>query len=280
MNADTRARVEAFRRALELAAYERSGEPVPSVWHTFLASFPRGCCELASQTLTEYLKEDGSNLHPYVIGMKWNEGPDAHGHVFVALDGEYIDLTLDQFDGYDDQIVVEPVEYGGQIAGFIQKVRDQGGTLSTRELTFDGIPDQAWNLYAWLKEVADDLLAASGQGRAPDSMPLLVSTEIQPQYRAGAVAGPSDTDTQVTVQKKRRPMTHVGTITECYQPREVRLRETDTQWVSECGLRFRKATGAAAGSGVWSANRLDLKSIRKIQPAQKEEDLNETSNEG
>lgn len=96
-------------------------------------------------------------------------------------------------------------------------------------------------------------------------MPLPVSTEVLPQYRAGAVAGPSDTAAHATEQKKRRPMTHVGTITECYQPREVRLRETDTQWVSECGLRFRKATGAAAGSGVWSANRLDLKSIREIQ---------------
>lgn len=96
-------------------------------------------------------------------------------------------------------------------------------------------------------------------------MPLLVSTEVLPQYRAGAVAGPSDKVTHVTEQKKRRPMTHVGIITECYRPREVRLRETDTQWVSECGLRFRKATGAEAGSGVWSANRLDLKSIRKTQ---------------
>lgn len=165
MNADTRARVGAFRRALELAAGERSGEPVLSAWRTFLASFPLGCCELASQTLAEYLTGDGSNLHPYVIGMKWNEGPDAHGHVIVALDGEYIDLTLDQFDGYDDRIVAEPVESGGQIAAFIQKVRAHGGTLSTRELTFDGIPDQAWKLYAWLKEVADDLLAASGQDR-------------------------------------------------------------------------------------------------------------------
>lgn len=265
MNADTRARVEAFRRALELAAGERSAEPVPFVWRDFLRAFPLGCCELASQTLAEYLTENGSNLHPYVIGMQWNEGPDAHGHVIIALDGEYIDLTLDQFDGYDDRIVVEPVEYGGQIAGFIQKVRAHGGTLSTRELTFDGIPDQACNLYAWLKEVADELLAASGQGRAPDSMPPPVSTEVLPQYRAAAVAGPSDTATHVTAQKKRRPMTHVGTITECYQPREVRLRETDTQWVSECGLRFRKATGAATGSGVWSANRLDLKSIREIQ---------------
>ncbi|HDH7817936.1 TPA: hypothetical protein QHS21_004111 [Klebsiella michiganensis] len=161
--------------------------------------------------------------------------------------------------------MAEPIESGGQIAGFIQTVRAHGGTLSTRELTFDGIPDQAWKLYAWLKEVADELLAASGQGRAPDSMPLLVSTEILPQYRAAAVAGASDTATQVTGQKKQRPMTHVGIITECYRPREVRLRETNTQWVSECGLRFRKDTGAAAGSGAWSANRLDLKSIREIQ---------------
>ncbi|KAA0260926.1 hypothetical protein [Hafnia alvei] len=176
MNADTRARVEAFRRALELAAYERSAEPVPSVWRDFLRAFPLGCCELTSQTLAEYLTEDGSNLHPYIIAMAWTENAGYHGHVIVALDGEYIDLTLDQFDGYDDRIVVEPVESGGQIAGFIQKVRAHGGTLSTRERTFDGIPDQAWKLYAWLKEVADDLLAASGQGRAPDSMPLPVST--------------------------------------------------------------------------------------------------------
>lgn len=246
MNADTRARLEAFRRALEQAA----GEASLSAWRDILKDFPAGCCELASQTLAEYLTEDGSNLHPYVIGMQWDDGPDRHGHVIVALDGEYIDLTLDQFDGYDDWIVAEPIESGGQLGSFMQRVRSQGGTFSTRERTFDGIPDQARDLYAWLKEVADDLLAASGQGRAPDSMPQLVSTEVLPQYRAGAVAGPSDTATQVSGQKKRQPMTHVGIITECYRPREVRLRETRTQWVSECGLRFRKSTGAAVGSGV------------------------------
>ncbi len=64
MNADSRARVEALRRALELADYERSAEPVPSVWRDFLRAFPRGCCELASQALAEYLTEDGSNLPP------------------------------------------------------------------------------------------------------------------------------------------------------------------------------------------------------------------------
>lgn len=265
MRADTRAHVEAFRCALEMAARKRSGEPVPSVWRDCLKDFPRGCCELASQTLVQYLKDHNKKLFPCVIGMQWDDGPDRHGHVIVALDGEYIDLTLDQFDGYDDWIVAEPVESGGQIAAFMQMVRDQGGTLSTRELTFDGIPDQAWELYAWLKEVADSLLTASGQDRIPGSMSPLVSTEILPQYRDRTVAAPSDKTTHITEQKKQQPMTHVGIITECYRPREVRLRETGTRWVSECGLRFRKSTGAEVGSGVWSANRLDLKSIRKIQ---------------
>ncbi|HBC5673686.1 TPA: hypothetical protein KEV01_003867 [Citrobacter koseri] len=162
--------------------------------------------------------------------------------------------------------MAEPIESGGQIAAFMQKVRDQGGSLTTRKLTFDGIPDQAWKLYAWLKAVADGLLTESGQDRKPGSMPPLVSTEILPQYRDRTVAAPSDKATHVTEQKNRQPMTHVGIITECYRPREVRLRETRTWWVSECGLRFRKSTGAAVRSGVWSANRLDLSSVREIKP--------------
>lgn len=60
-------------------------------------------------------------------------------------------------------------------------------------------------------------------------------------------------------------MTHEETISECYRPRKVRLRETKTQWISECEKRFRKSTGAAVGSGVWSSHRLDLRSIREIQ---------------
>jgi len=38
MRADTRARVKAFRRALELAAGERADEPVPSIWRDLLGS--------------------------------------------------------------------------------------------------------------------------------------------------------------------------------------------------------------------------------------------------
>ncbi|EGI16428.1 conserved hypothetical protein [Escherichia coli M605] len=124
MNVDTRACVETFRRALELAACERSAKPAPSVWHDVVKDFPDGCCELASQTLVQYLIGHNEKLFPYVIGMQWDDGPDRHDHVIVALDGEYTDLTLDQFDGYHDRIVAEPVESGGQNAGFIHKVRN------------------------------------------------------------------------------------------------------------------------------------------------------------
>jgi len=266
MRAEIQARVRAFRQALELAAGERAGEPIPYRWRAYLADFPHGCCELASQTLVEYLKEYDDTLFPYVIALQWTENDDLHGHVFAALDGEYIDLTLDQFDGYDDWIVAEPIESRGTLGAFLQKVRRLEGTITTREVTLDVIPGNSHELYGWLKASADSLPPASGQGRALGSMPLLVSTEILPQYRTGTVAGASDKATHVTEQTNRQPMTHVGTITECYRPREVRLRATKTMWISECGLRFRKATGAAVGSGVWSANRLDLSSIREIRP--------------
>ena len=47
MTPETEARVKAFRQALERAV----DEPVLSTWSGYLKAFPRGCCELASQTL-------------------------------------------------------------------------------------------------------------------------------------------------------------------------------------------------------------------------------------
>lgn len=60
-------------------------------------------------------------------------------------------------------------------------------------------------------------------------------------------------------------MTHAGIISEHYRLREVKLRETKKQWISECGLWFRKSTGTAVGSGAWSLRRFDLTCIRKFQ---------------
>lgn len=258
MSTDTRTLVKAFRRALELAA----DEPVLSAWRGHFGSFPAGCCEMASQTLVRYLMEHNEKLFPYVIGMDWRVKTQDYGHVIVALNGDYIDLTLDQFPGYDDWIVAEPIESGGQLGTFLRTIRNRGGTFSTRKLTFDGIPDDALKLYDWLKATADSLLPETA---LPCSAPKPLSMEIPAKYRDRAMNGPSDNISHAPGKKKRQPMTHVGTITECYRPREVRLRETSTWWVSECGLRFRKTTGAAVGSGVWSADRLDLKSIREIK---------------
>ncbi|MNB66340.1 hypothetical protein D3C81_169150 [compost metagenome] len=265
MNAENALRVKAFRQALELAAGERATEPVPALWRDDLKWFPLGCCELASQTLVLYLMDHDNNRFPGVIGMQWDDGPERHGHVIVALDGEYIDLTLDQFDGYDDWIVAEPIESGGQLGSFIQKVRSLGGTFWTRKVTLDVIPGDGHQLYGWLKATADSLLTAESGNGMSGSQPALVSTEILAEYRNWSPAGSSAKAAHAPEKKRRPQMTHEGTITECYKPRHVRLRETSTWWISECGLRFRKSTGAAVGSGVWSADRLDLKSIREIK---------------
>jgi hypothetical protein len=64
MRAEIEARVKAFRKALELAAGERAGESVPSLWRDDLKLFPLGCCELASQTLVQYLRGHDKKLFP------------------------------------------------------------------------------------------------------------------------------------------------------------------------------------------------------------------------
>ncbi|MEG9672616.1 hypothetical protein V6X57_24585 [Serratia bockelmannii] len=183
MRAETRARVEAFRQALELAAGERSGEPIPAHWRGYLTDFPAGCCELASQTLVRYLRDHDDKLFPYVIATSKIENGGMKGHVFVALDGDYIDLTMDQFDGYDDWIVAEPIASGGTLDTFLQKVRRLEGTITTREVTLDVIPGDGHRLYGWLKKTADGLLAAAGQNVKPEPLPVLVSRDIHPDYR-------------------------------------------------------------------------------------------------
>ncbi|HDQ3658533.1 TPA: hypothetical protein P8A54_004812, partial [Escherichia coli] len=55
MNADTWTRLQAFRHALELTSCEAS----LTAGYDHLKDFPAGCSELASQTLTDYLTEDG-----------------------------------------------------------------------------------------------------------------------------------------------------------------------------------------------------------------------------
>jgi hypothetical protein len=90
-------------------------------------------------------------------------------------------------------------------------------------VTLDVISHEGHILYGWLKATADNLLAASEQDGNTARMPQLISTDILPQYRAGAEVDSSDTPLGSLKKKKRKTMTHVGIITECYQPREVEL---------------------------------------------------------
>lgn len=101
--------------------------------------------------------------------------------------------------------------------------------------------------------------------------PLMSEDEFVRQGMNRLCGDSSDKEHPVPDEKNRMPMTHKGIMTEFYRPRLVRLRETRTMWISECGRRFRKSTGIATGSGVWSPYRLDLSSIREIQPGENKE---------
>lgn len=182
MNNEIRQRIHAFRQALEQAASACSVDPSLVGWHNFIRDFPLGCCELASQTLVRYLREHDKHRFPCVISMDWSEGAEGHGHVIVALDGDYIDLTLDQFPGYDDYIEAEPIESGGKMAAFIQHVRRLGGSFTMHELSLDGIGDESEKLYSWLKESADRMLPVAAEAEA--GCP--VSRDILAEYRDNA----------------------------------------------------------------------------------------------
>ncbi|PUL25134.1 hypothetical protein B1M68_25725, partial [Salmonella enterica subsp. enterica serovar Dublin] len=82
-------RIKAFRRALELAAGERADEcrRFPR-WETEHRNFPHGSCDLASNTLAQYLM-DTEGCHPCIIFMQGNadfheaENSTVHAHVIV-----------------------------------------------------------------------------------------------------------------------------------------------------------------------------------------------------
>lgn len=161
-------RIKAFRRALELGAGERADgcRHFPR-WKEELRNFPHGSCDLASNTLAQYLT-DTEGCHPCIIFMEGNAGfheaenSTVHGHVIVLLDGEYTDLTLDQFDEYPDYISSEPVESGGQLGKLLRNIMKHDDTVKTRQVDLDG----GEGLYAWLRDTADEVLAADPEWQA------------------------------------------------------------------------------------------------------------------
>ncbi|MFK3662737.1 hypothetical protein ACI2I2_19855 [Scandinavium sp. NPDC088450] len=161
-------RIRAFRQALELGAGERANECRHfRRWKEELKNFPRGSCDLASNTLAQYLMAT-ERCHPCIIFMEGNAGfheaenSTVHGHVIVLLDGEYIDLTLDQFPEYPEYIPAEGVESGGPLGTLLRNIMKHKDPVITRQVDLNGGEE----LSAWLSDTAESFLAGDPEWQA------------------------------------------------------------------------------------------------------------------
>lgn len=170
MRKDTAFRIRAFRHALEDAPREMPEECREGSRWDELKNFPAGSCDLASNCLAQYLKDCGEYGEPGILFMYGNEtfreaeNSTVHAHVIVTLNGEYIDLTLDQFDEYTGYIPAEPVETGGVVGTLLKKIPYYEGEITTRRINDDGLGE----IYIWLKDRADALLAADPDWQAQE----------------------------------------------------------------------------------------------------------------
>ncbi|MDF7790504.1 hypothetical protein P4908_09675 [Pantoea ananatis] len=162
MRRETTLRIRAFRQALELAAAENNEKHRKLPRWLELRNFPGGSCDLASNFLAHYLLNTDTGLYPCIIFMEGNntfreaENSTVHAHVIVMLDGNYIDLTLDQFEEYESYIQAEPIESGGVIGSLLHKIQMHEGEISTRPVRIGDGHD----LFSLLSKSADELLAS------------------------------------------------------------------------------------------------------------------------
>jgi hypothetical protein len=159
MREETTFRVRAFRKALELAKGERSKECRDlGRWKTDLHNFPHGSCDMASNCLAQYLMEKECG-HPCIIFMNGStlENSTVRAHVIVMLNGEYIDLTLDQFDEYADYVLTERMESGGVIGMLLRRIGEVEGPIKTRPIKLSSNNECGNHMYAWLRDTADQI---------------------------------------------------------------------------------------------------------------------------
>ncbi|MBB6117934.1 hypothetical protein F4826_004914 [Rahnella inusitata] len=183
-------RIQAFRRAMELG----TGDEADACrnmerWNEELQKFPYDSCELASNFLAQYLQEGDDTLCPYIIRLQTNnafresETSRMESHYIVALDGDYIDLTLDQFSEHDEYVTGEPIESRGTLGRLINKIRYHAGADACSIQTLSVNVWGGKELYAWLSDKADLLLKTDGQSEGGRAIGPLVSMDIQEKYR-------------------------------------------------------------------------------------------------
>lgn len=193
MRQETTFRIRAFRQALEKAVRELPEECRNGPRWCELKNFPAGSCDLASNCLAQYLKDCGERGEPGILFMCANEtfreaeNSTVHGHVIVILDGQYIDLTLDQFDEYTDYIPAEPLETGGVLGTLLRTIPQYEGEIETRRINLDRLQ----GIYAWLRNRADAILKADPEWQAWER-------SIQEAREAVIKAFPFLSDMQIT----------------------------------------------------------------------------------
>ncbi|HGU7952179.1 TPA: hypothetical protein ACNBHV_004812 [Escherichia coli] len=129
-------------------------------------AFPHGCCDLASNFLVQYLQDGDPSLKPVIIHMETTEDfrkeyrSTIKSHVIVEVTGPFVDLTLNQFAEYQDQVVID--DRTGTVGALLKDIRASGGTVTERSIQLDaGLDEDGHELFDWLSATADSLMALS-----------------------------------------------------------------------------------------------------------------------
>lgn len=87
---------EEFRWLLEAAA------PISNKWGLSLSSgFPAACCDDSSMLLAAFLADNGYPDARRVLGVRGGQNEELSKHVWLQVGEDLVDITADQFDGYD-----------------------------------------------------------------------------------------------------------------------------------------------------------------------------------
>jgi hypothetical protein len=86
-----------FRRALQ--------EQAPLWRDVSFEHFPRGCCGDTALLLGRFLCDHGAGDVQYVLGTR-RLGDSWSSHAWLVVDGLIVDITADQFDDVDEEVIV------------------------------------------------------------------------------------------------------------------------------------------------------------------------------
>lgn len=122
-----------------------------------LNSFPHGCCDLASNFLARYLTEHG--YPAWIIRFSCSSEINKYikSHVVVKYDEYYVDLTRNQFNDFNNRVLIE--DKYGSMATLLRAVKNDGGlTFAEEDFCIDTATERGEQLYNYVKQLADGLI--------------------------------------------------------------------------------------------------------------------------